>query len=165
MTTPGDEPLPIAVVDIDGVVADVRHRLHHVETRPKRWDAFFRGAADDPPLAEGLAVVRRLAADHEVVYLSGRPEWLRATTTAWLEQHGLPVDRMVLRGGADRRPARLFKAEAVRRLARGRRVAVVVDDDLAVCRALAADGWPVLVADWVPRPEALDVAQEREGRT
>ena len=32
---------PLAIVDIDGVVADVRHRLVHVQSRPKDWDAFF----------------------------------------------------------------------------------------------------------------------------
>jgi hypothetical protein len=28
------EQRPLAVVDIDGVLADVRHRLHHVKNRP-----------------------------------------------------------------------------------------------------------------------------------
>ena len=37
----------VAVVDIDGVVADVRHRLHHVADRPKDWRSFFAAAADD----------------------------------------------------------------------------------------------------------------------
>lgn len=32
---------PLAVFDIDGVLADVRHRLPHVQGRPKDWDAFF----------------------------------------------------------------------------------------------------------------------------
>ena len=32
---------PLAVFDIDGVLADVRHRLRHVEGPRKQWDAFF----------------------------------------------------------------------------------------------------------------------------
>ena len=35
---------PLAIVDIDGVVADVRHRLHHLDRRPKNWSAFFAAA-------------------------------------------------------------------------------------------------------------------------
>ena len=50
-----------AVFDIDGVLADVRHRLHHVTARPKDWDAFFGAAPDDPPLREGLNAVATAA--------------------------------------------------------------------------------------------------------
>ncbi|MCA1822676.1 MAG: hypothetical protein ABR520_01265 [Mycobacteriales bacterium] len=159
------ELAPLAVVDIDGVVADVRHRLRYVESRPKQWDRFFAAAVDDQPLREGLAVVSRLADGHEVVFLTGRPERCRADTEAWLATHGLAGHRVVMRREGDRRPARQAKRDELRRLARGRTVAVVVDDDPEVCAELTADGWPVLVADWMPRPESLHVAQEREGRT
>ena len=67
-----------AAVDLDGVVADVRHRLHHLEGGRKDWDAFFAGIADDPVHPEGLAVAEELAREHELVYLSGRPERTRA---------------------------------------------------------------------------------------
>ena len=49
---------PIAVIDIDGVLADVRHRLHLVHDRPKDWVAFFAAAPDDPPLETGLETGR-----------------------------------------------------------------------------------------------------------
>ena len=157
---------PLAVVDIDGVLADVRHRLKYVESRPKDWDRFFDSAIDDEPLAEGLATVRRLVeAGHEVVFLTGRPLRCRADTETWLRRHGLGTHRLLMRREGDRRPARLVKRDELRRLARGREVAVVVDDDPEVCAALNADGWPVMVADWMSRPEALHVAQEKEGRT
>ena len=62
----------LAVFDIDGVVADVRHRLHHLAGRPKDWDGFFDAAADDPPLPTGIALVAELAQRHEIVWLTGR---------------------------------------------------------------------------------------------
>jgi len=31
-------------VSIDGVLADVHHRLHHIARRPKDWPAFFAAA-------------------------------------------------------------------------------------------------------------------------
>ena len=74
------DPPMVAVVDIDGVVADVRHRLHHVTGRPKDWRSFFAAAADDGLLAEGGHAVRSLAEVYDVVYLSGRPERLRRVT-------------------------------------------------------------------------------------
>ena len=156
---------PLAVVDIDGVVADVRHRLHHVETKPKDWGAFFAAAVRDPPLAEGVARVRALQDDHDVVYLTGRPEHLRRTTVEWLERHGIPGNDLLMRRRGDYRPARITKSDELARLARGRTVAVVIDDDPEVCDALRADGWPVEQATWVPHSRTLRVAQEREGRT
>jgi hypothetical protein len=160
-----DDQRPLAVIDVDGVLADVRHRLHHVERRPKDWPAFFAAAAADPPLPEGLAVVERLAADHDVIYLTGRPESTRRQTEAWLRAHGLPDGPVHMRPAGDRKPARVTKPALLATLAQGRRVAVVVDDDPAVCSALEAAGWPVLRADWMTRPRALDSAQEAEGRT
>jgi hypothetical protein len=158
-------PLPLAVVDIDGVVADVRHRLHYVESRPKDWPGFFRAAGDDPPLAEGVARVLALLNDHDVVYLTGRPEHLRPVTEDWLDRHGIGGRRLVMRRYRDFRPARVTKAEEIRTLARGRTVAVVIDDDPDVCDALRAAGWPVEQAGWVPHSKVLRAAQEKDGRT
>jgi len=157
---------PLAVIDLDGVVADVRHRLHHLDAKPRDWDGFFAGIPDDPVLAEGRAVVEQLAPDHEIVYLTGRPERTRAATEAWLRRHRFPQGRLIMRSEHDRRPARVTKPNLLRRLADdGRRVAVIVDDDPEVCAALTRAGWPVLVADWMTRPDALRAAQERLGGT
>ena len=157
--------LPLAIVDIDGVVADVRHRLHHIERRRKDWDGFFAAAVDDPPHEEGLAIVARLAADHEVVFLTGRPERCRADTERWLDDHGLGGHRLLMRPEGTRRPAAEVKREVLERLAAGREVAVVVDDDPDVLAAMAAAGHPTFHAGWGDRSPALHRAQEVEGRS
>lgn len=156
---------PLAVFDLDGVLADVRHRLHHLESRPKDWDGFFRDAVRDPVHPEGVALLREAAADCEVVYVTGRPESCRRDTVDWLRQHGLPEGDLRMRRSRDRRPARLAKPELLRELAATRTVAVVVDDDLEVCDAYERDGWPVLRARWATQEPALVEAQEEAGRT
>jgi phosphoglycolate phosphatase-like HAD superfamily hydrolase len=155
----------LAVFDVDGVVADVRHRLHHIARPPKNWPAFFAAAAADPPLATGVALAHEWAAAHDLVWLTGRPERLRAVTERWLASHGLPAPRLLMRPAHDRRPAKVFKAEQLTRLARDTEIAVVVDDDPEVVAALTAHGWPVYLADWVPYGRSLREAQERDGRT
>ncbi len=35
------------IFDIDGTLADVSERIHHVRKKPKNWDAFFKGMAQD----------------------------------------------------------------------------------------------------------------------
>ena len=157
--------LPLAVFDIDGVLADVRHRLHHVERRPKDWDAFFGAALDDPPLEQGIALAQASAEDCDVVYVTGRPERCRADTLDWFRRHGLPDGELRMRRERDRRPARVAKPELLRELARGRVVAVVVDDDAQVCDAYERAGWRVLRATWMTAEPTLFDAQEAEGRT
>ena len=164
-----DDARPLAIVDIDGVVADVRHRVHFVEQRPKDWQRFFAAAADDEPHAEGLAIVERLAMDHEVVFLTGRPEHLRAATVSWLAEHGLHEHPVYMRPEGDRGPSARFKVRTLRDLARGRLVGVVVDDDPFVIEAMRDAGYVTWHADWEVRDAAEEAslieAQEIEGRT
>ncbi len=155
----------LAVVDIDGVLADVRHRLHHLERRPKDWGAFFRAAPQDPPLAQGLEVAHRLAEVYDVVYLSGRPQHCRRDTLDWFERHGLPEGELHLRPSHDFRPAREFKVTVLRRLQQRAPVAVLVDDDEQVLEAARLAGFDVLPATWMGEAPQLHEAQEEEGRT
>lgn len=148
----------VAVIDLDGVVADVRHRLHYVEGTPKDWTNFFASCEQDPVLPEGLAMVRTLAAEHEIVYLSGRPESCRESTQAWLSRVGAPPGQLLLRAEGDRRPARVTKVELLAQIQSP--VAIVVDDDLAVLRAVAQAGYHVYHADWMSAQPSLFTIQE-----
>lgn len=172
---------PTAVVfDLDGVLADVRHRLHHVAARPRDWDAFFAAAPEDPVLPEGrAAVARALDGGHVVVYVTGRPERCRTATVDWLGSHGFPPGQLVMRPEGDHRPARVTKLVALRRMASQMRIAAVVDDDAAVVEVLRKAGHTVVHATWMDeastsggesdlRHSAQDVlfdVQEDEGRT
>ncbi len=165
------------MLDIDGVVADVRHRLHHLAGRPKRWSAFFAEADADPLLDVGASAARDLAdSGHDIVWLTGRPDRLRSVTLDWLARHHLPAGPLHMRADGDFRPARETKLAVLVALASSRRIAVLVDDDPQVVAAVAGAGIPTRLADWVPRdadgPDAvvasvasLHVAQERDGRT
>ena len=155
----------VAVVDVDGVVADVRHRLHHVAARPKDWRAFFAAAPDDPLLEEGARVARALAQVHDVAYLSGRPERLRRVTQDWFARHDLPEGELLLRPYDDYRPSSVYKVDALRRFARDRSIAVLVDDDPLVCEAARAAGFDVLPATWLGEQPDLLEAQELDGET
>jgi hypothetical protein len=154
----------IAVFDIDGVVADVRHRVHHLEGRRNDWDAFFDAAADDTPLQPGVTLALDLAGRHELVWLTGRPDWLRGVTQDWLEAHGLPTDELHMRPYSDYRPARFYKLGVLAGL-RARSIEAFVDDDPDVVDAALEAGYPAVLADWAPRGRALRKAQDRLGRT
>lgn len=155
----------LAVFDLDGTLSDTRHRLHHVESTPKDWNAFFRAADDDPPLVAGVALAQQWAESCDLGYVTGRPERCRGATVRWLGAQGLPPGQLWMRGNADRRPARVTKMKLLERLAAERTVAVVVDDDELVCAAYRRAGFRVIRADWMPPSTALEEAQEERGRT
>ena len=160
---------PLAIVDLDGVVADVRHRLHHLDARPKDWDRFFDAAREDPPHPEGVALVRTLEEDHDVVFLTGRPERCRRDTEHWLADLGFDGHDLVMRPPGQRAPAATVKVRLLRQLAKGRHVAVVVDDDDRVVDAMKKAGYPTFHATWETRDAdeaaTLHDAQEVEGRS
>ncbi|OIJ63195.1 LNS2 domain-containing protein [Streptomyces mangrovisoli] len=160
-----DSARPVAVFDLDNTLADTGHRQRFLERRPRDWDAFFAAAPQDPPIPQGVALVRKSAEECEVVYLTGRPERCRADTLDWLARHELPEGRVHMRRDGDRRPARRTKLEILRRLARTRRIRVLVDDDELVCADAEQAGFPVVRARWVTPSAELGTAQEREGRT
>jgi phosphoglycolate phosphatase-like HAD superfamily hydrolase len=154
----------IAVFDIDGVVADVRHRLHLLERRPKDWQGFFAAAAEDPGLDEGINRVLAAVGQHDVLWLTGRPNSLREVTRRWLTDHGLPVTELIMRPARDFRPAPVLKVAELDKL-RPRQVELFVDDDVRVIAAAAKAGFPAVLADWMEASPVLSQAQDQAGRT
>ena len=96
---------PLAVFDLDNTLADTTHRQRFLERTPKDWNGFFSAAPQDPPVPEGVALVRERARECEIVYLTGRPERCRRDTLEWLAAQGLPEGRVYMRRDADRRPS------------------------------------------------------------
>ncbi len=143
---------PVAVLDIDGTVADARHRLTLISGTPTHvdWVRFFEAADADPLIPAGAAVAHELAAEHPIVWYTGRPERVRTLTEDWLRLHQLPAGPLLMHGSDDSRLARVVKLEHLDKLRAAAGVALVVDDDPRVVELVAAAGYRVQVADWVP---------------
>lgn len=123
-----------AIVDIDGTLADCRHRLHHVlPGAPRNWEAFF-AAMDDDGLIEPVAtVVRQMAQDVKIVLCSGRPENYRGVTEAWLDRYAVPRDAVYMRPAGDTRPDHIVKAQILDGIkADGYEPFIVIDDRQSV---------------------------------
>ncbi len=160
----------VAGIDIDGVLADPSHRLHFIEGRPKNWRGFFSQVHSDPALSQGIEVVKQLVADGvEILYVTGRPEYLRVATTTWLERQGLPMGAMHMRHRGDFRPAPEVKLGVYRLIETEFDIVRIVDDDLRVVETLREAGFPVIHADWfqpdTAGEKALKKAQDEQGRS
>ena len=163
---------PLAVFDIDGVLADARHRTHHLVPSlnkkgkmSKNWGAFFREAVNDEPLKEGFQMLTELSVDHDIVYLTGRPEQCRADTLTWLKEQGLDVTELFMRPKGNFGRSADTKAQLMLDLAAGgRTIAVIIDDDVTVVDAHRANGFNVIHATWALEDKALQEAQQVDGR-
>lgn len=148
--TPESKPVAI-VVDIDGTVANHRHREHLIAGASPNWEAFFAGSGLDDPLPQGVALATERALDCVVIWLTGRPERYRQLTAHWLAANGLPTANLNMRPDNDMRPAATFKAERLAQLSNTYDIGLIIDDDELVVATLRQAGWPVHHAQWMPR--------------
>lgn len=123
----------IVIVDIDGTLADVQHRLRYVKGPGKKdWNKFFREMHNDPPVEVVVRWVNNLAPEFTAILITGRPEDYRPQTEAWLKQHGIRYQKLYMRRAGDHRPDTIVKQELLDRVGR-ERVAFVIDDRPPVC--------------------------------
>jgi hypothetical protein len=102
------------MVDLDGTLCDASHRVHHVQNKPKNWDAFYAGMGEDEIVSAVASVLHmsRLAGLH-IVYLTGRPDNYRTLTEEWLQAHALLTDdsSLIMRRAGDFRTDDIVKCE------------------------------------------------------
>ena len=77
----------IILCDIDGTIANNDHRQHFLEGK-KDWDGFFSELINDLPIHSIIEMVNK---EHnngkEIIFLTGRPERYRYSTTLWLKEY------------------------------------------------------------------------------
>ena len=116
----------IIIADLDGTLADLTHRLHHVKGTKRDWDAFHAECVNDKPITDVIEIVNTFelagicGRGYELYVLSGRNAIVRKETTQWLEEHVSGVEdwdtRLLMRKGHDFRPDTEVKLDMVQDL-------------------------------------------------
>ncbi len=140
----------LIVSDIDGTLADIKHRLHHVTQGKKNWPAFFEGIPQDKPTALGLLLDAAMAAASRptLVLVTGRSEQHREATYDWLDAYLKNVynycSTLYMRRDKDFRPDHIVKEEILRQIeAAYGRPDLVLDDRPSVVLMWRKHGLPV----------------------
>ena len=90
-------------VDIDGTLADLSHRVHHLSETPdgsqhKDWDAFYRDIHKDRPINPMIDLVRSLhRQEWFIILITGRDAGRRDVTEDWLKRFVVPWDALLMR--------------------------------------------------------------------
>lgn len=149
------------IFDLDGTLADIRHRLHHIRSQQKpNWPAFFDACVNDSAhnyvvlLNELIAQASRWRYDSNewsaitVIICSGRPETHRAETEKWLADHGIFYRELLMRAEGDYRADTIVKREMLDAIrGQGYNVLFAVDDRPSVVRMWRENDVPVLQVD------------------
>ena len=156
----------VIICDIDGTIADVRHRLHYIQNEDGSkkakpdWDAFHAACVDDTPFRDVIRVVDTLRMGTcgcgytrlKLYFLSGRNDVVRTQTEQWLEDVGDfgHYAGLLMRKAGDRRPDTEIKLEMIRELGlTPNDVLCIFDDRQCVVDMWRANGYRVMqVAAW-----------------
>jgi hydroxymethylpyrimidine pyrophosphatase-like HAD family hydrolase len=76
------------IVDLDGTLADVGHRVHHVEAQEKSWKEFHDLMTEDALNHWCHDLIKAMRREgHPIIFLTGRSDSYRPQTIEWLAQH------------------------------------------------------------------------------
>ena len=138
--------MSIVIFDLDGTLADLTHRLHHIQKKPKDWPSFFAECEKDKSIEPVARLLRSLCSMHQIYVFSGRSEDVRDQTEGWLADHSLQPDKLIMRKSGDFRADDVVKKEFLDALSAEERENIwfVVDDRKRVVDMWRANGLTVL---------------------
>lgn len=102
----------IFIFDIDGTVADIDHRLHHITGEKQDWRTFYSECSKDRPIKEVIEVAQSLTSfGNKIIALTGRSEEIRKKTEDWLMWNGVYITNLLMRKEGDHRTDAVIKSE------------------------------------------------------
>ena len=139
------------IVDIDGTLADVEHRVHRVNKDQKDWKA-FHDSMDQDRLNHWCAKLIE-AMKHQgfdILFVTGRDEDYREKTQTWMKQHQIQYDKLFMRAAVDfRSDSEVKKQIYEQEIKPFWEVSFVVDDRLSVVKMWREElGLVCLQCDW-----------------
>tara|TARA_B100001121_G_scaffold263391_1_gene244217 strand:+ start:1188 stop:1613 length:426 start_codon:yes stop_codon:yes gene_type:complete len=119
----------IILCDIDGTIANNDHRQHFLEGK-KDWEGFFSELVNDLPIQIIIdKVIQEQVNGKEIVFLTGRPERYRYSTTLWLKEHFDFEFKLLMRNDGDQRNKLEIKKEIFKKNFKSDEIYCVFEND------------------------------------
>lgn len=135
------------LVDLDGTLADISHRLHFVQKEPKDWKSFFEAIPGDSVRKEVIDMIDPYTKTHNIIIVSARPETYRDETVSWLYNNylnELPFETVIMRSEGDRREDSEVKKDILNKYFDKENIECVFDDRPRVIRMWQEQGLKVI---------------------
>ena len=140
-----------AIFDLDGTIADVRHRLHLIKggglVQPN-WPAFFDACKDDTPIEYVVRLNHILFRNLVVFIASVRPDSHREVTVQCLAKWKVRYHHLMMRKAKDYRDDTEVKKEMLDKIrGMGFNPVFSIDDRPEVVKMWRRNGVPCFVVD------------------
>lgn len=130
------------IFDIDGTLADVEHRIHHIRKEPPDWNAFNAEMHDDA-IKEDIRhlVYAMFNKGYFILLVTGRFRQYHVATDNWLNHHGVLYHNLYMRPDGDFRSDYIIKEEIYQQLIKPHyKVLFVVEDRKTVVEMWRRNG-------------------------
>lgn len=131
------------IFDLDGTLAIIDERRKALNSKPKNWEAFFKGMINDEPNTPIIEIYNALAMTHKfsMLIVSGRPDKYIEESKSWLYKNNIKFDAIYMRKTNDRRNDSLVKKDILDEiLSNGFNVVLSVDDRTSVVNMWRQNG-------------------------
>lgn len=145
----GLQPIPgkgFVIVDLDGTIADLKHRLHFIASSVKDWKGFFEHISEDT-LRKDIAkkVIDYYNQMHTIIYVTARPEDYKEITLKWLEKNSMSFGwTLIMRKRGDSRPDTEVKQDMYDTYLKKYPIEVVFDDRPRIINMWKSNGLKVI---------------------
>lgn len=147
---------PVYVFDLDGTIADITHRLHFIDSRPKDWNGFFSAVKDDEPKEWVIEIMRLLPPD-DILIFSGRSSICSEDTVEWLEKNNVPYAELRMRWHHNFERDEVLKPRMAKHY--WDRIRFIMDDRQRVVDMWRRKGFNVLQVDKWDEPSLEEVSK------
>ena len=131
------------IIDIDGTISNLDHRLYHIRKQPRDYNSFFAAMTEDTPIQDTLWLIDLLITayyeepDFVFFICTGRPEDYRRQTEEWLREYAMRlrnvVNNIFMRPSKDFRKDSIIKNEMRQKIeGKGFNIRVVLEDRQSV---------------------------------
>lgn len=122
------------IVDLDGTLCDVEHRVHHVEGPVKNWKSFNELMVHDELNHWCFELMEAMGAKgYRTIFVTGRGEAFRGPTETWLAKHSVKYEHLYMRAVLDQREDSDVKEDIYKqKIEKDYQVLFVVDDRKSV---------------------------------
>ena len=126
------------IFDIDGTLANVEHRIHHIQSKPKNWNKFFENMEKDLPIKATceICVMMINGVWQNVVFCTGRNEKYRKVTLKWLQTNvhwDISTYQLYMRPDNDNRHDYIVKEELLAQIRADGHKPIAVFEDRQQC--------------------------------
>lgn len=141
------------IFDIDGTLANVHHRWHHINGGGKKnWDAFFADQIKDEPYQPVMDILHALVSHYvdgrnKVIFVTARDERFREVSLQWLNRHikyKVSDEDLYMRPAGNRENDDLIKVRIIKTWLQRHpayEVGAIFEDRHRIIDAFRAEGW------------------------